>query len=75
MDAGRLVAERDEHGHRQVNGADLAAFARAQVGRRATAGVSSARKPLQRIVTERDQRALGEAQVEIAAGPYRRGGD
>ncbi|MBE1583412.1 helix-turn-helix domain-containing protein [Nonomuraea angiospora] len=31
VDAGRPGAERDEHGHRQVNGADLAAFARSQI--------------------------------------------
>ncbi|GAA3166093.1 hypothetical protein GCM10020001_109150 [Nonomuraea salmonea] len=43
VDAGRLRAERDEHGHRQVNGADLAAFARAQVGESGGGGRSSAR--------------------------------
>lgn len=28
VDAGRVVAERDEHGHRIIPGAELAAFAR-----------------------------------------------
>ncbi len=31
VDGGRLRADRDEHGHRRVDGADLAAFARAQI--------------------------------------------
>lgn len=69
VDAGRLPAERDEHGHRQINGADLAAFARAQVepgdGTR-----SSARNRLRGIVTEVIRDAV-MAQVEIAAGPFR----
>src|SRR5687768_5907476 len=31
VDAGRLAAVRDEHGHRQVDGVDLASFARSQI--------------------------------------------
>jgi molybdopterin-binding protein len=69
VDAGRLRAERDEHGHRQVNGADLAAFARGQVesggGRN-----SSARNRFRGIVTEVIRDSV-MAQVEIAAGPFR----
>ncbi|GII64764.1 MerR family transcriptional regulator [Sphaerisporangium krabiense] len=70
VDAGRLAAERDEHGHRQVNGADLAAFARAQVGTTGDGGCSSARNRFRGIVTEVRKDAV-MAQVEIAAGPFR----
>ena len=69
VDAGRLTAERDEHGHRQVNGADLAAFARTQV-EAVEGGRSSARNRLRGIVTEVIRDAV-MAQVEIAAGPFR----
>ena len=70
VDAGRLAAERDEHGHRQVNGADLAAFARAQVETSGDGGRSSARNRFRGIVTEVIRDAV-MAQVEIAAGPFR----
>ena len=33
VDAGRLAAARDEHGHRVIDGVDLAAFARTQADR------------------------------------------
>ncbi|MEU6741415.1 TOBE domain-containing protein [Streptosporangium sandarakinum] len=69
VDGGRLRAERDEHGHRQVNGADLAAFARAQV-ESVDDGRSSARNRFRGIVTEVIRDAV-MAQVEIAAGPFR----
>ncbi|MGN9845927.1 TOBE domain-containing protein [Nonomuraea sp. H19] len=69
VDAGRLAAERDEHGRRLVNGADLAAFARAQI-EQVDGGRSSARNRLRGIVTEVIKDAV-MAQVEIAAGPYR----
>ncbi|MEV0159575.1 helix-turn-helix transcriptional regulator [Nonomuraea fuscirosea] len=70
VDAGRLGAERDEHGHRRVKGADLAAFARAQVGADDDGGRSSARNRFRGIVTEVIRDAV-MAQVEIAAGPFR----
>ncbi|MFI6742484.1 molybdopterin-binding protein [Nonomuraea sp. NPDC050451] len=70
VDAGRLAAERDEHGHRQVNGADLAAFARAQVEESESGSRSSARNRFRGIVTEVIRDAV-MAQVEIAAGPFR----
>ncbi|MFI7135568.1 molybdopterin-binding protein [Nonomuraea sp. NPDC050153] len=70
VDAGRLAAERDEHGHRQVNGADLAAFARAQVEEIESGGRSSARNRFRGIVTEVLRDSV-MAQVEIAAGPFR----
>lgn len=69
VDTGRLRAERDEHGHRQVNGGDLAAFARAQV-ESVDGGRSSARNHFRGIVTEVIKDAV-MAQVEIAAGPFR----
>jgi molybdopterin-binding protein len=72
VDAGRLSAQRDEHGHRIVPGPELAAFAR-ELARSETAeeGVpSSARNRFRGIVTEV---ILGDvaAQVEIQAGPFR----
>ncbi|WP_428847064.1 TOBE domain-containing protein [Rhizohabitans arisaemae] len=70
VDAGRLPATRDEHGHRIVAGTDLAAFARAQVGAESGSGHSSARNRLRGIVTE-VVRDTVMAQVEIAAGPFR----
>ncbi len=71
VDAGRLDAARDDHGHRTVAGAELAAFARSladepdEATRR-----SSARNRLPGIVTAitRDQVM---AQVDIQAGPFR----
>jgi molybdopterin-binding protein len=72
VDAGRLPASRDGDGSRLVDGADLAALARA----RATTGqadgtpVSSARNRLSGIVTGVTRDTV-MAQVEITAGPYR----
>ena len=73
VDAGRVDAERDEHGHRIIPGARLAAFAR-ELARPETAAEeglpSSARNRFKGIVTEV---ILGDvmAQVEIQAGPHR----
>ncbi|WP_113699446.1 TOBE domain-containing protein [Nonomuraea lactucae] len=69
VDSGRLPADRDEHGHRQVSGAHLAAFARSQV-ETVDGGRSSARNRFRGIVTEVIRDAV-MAQVEIAAGPFR----
>jgi len=73
VDADRLPARRDQAGRRVVEGADLAAFARARIAdgeAEHTAATSSARNRLRGIVTEvvRD-RVM--AQVEITTGPYR----
>ncbi|NJP34392.1 TOBE domain-containing protein [Micromonospora thermarum] len=71
VDAGRLRAVRDEHGHRTVDGADLAAFARAQAAdpdERADA--SSARNRLRGIVVNVVKDTV-MAQVDIQAGPFR----
>ncbi|WP_285776752.1 helix-turn-helix domain-containing protein [Microtetraspora sp. NBRC 13810] len=69
VDAGRLTARRDEHGHRMVAGTDLAAFARARI-ETGDGSVSSARNRLSGIVTDVLKDSV-MAQVEIAAGPYR----
>jgi molybdopterin-binding protein len=71
VDAGRLVAQRDDHGHRIISGPDLAAFARSQALRDEQGGTtSSARNRFRGIVTEVVRDGV-MAQVEIAAGPFR----
>lgn len=71
IDAGKLPARRDAHGHRTVTGADLAAFARSQAGvENGETGGSSARNHLRGIVT-RVERDGVMAQVELQAGPFR----
>lgn len=73
IDAGRLPAARDEHGHRTITGADLAAFALtlADTDERDRFGsLSSARNRFRGIVT-RVVRDGVMAQVEIQAGPHR----
>jgi molybdopterin-binding protein len=66
VDAGRLAAARDPQGHRVVDGADLAAFVRAD----ARPQVSSARNRLRGIVTAVVKDTV-MAQVELQAGPFR----
>jgi molybdopterin-binding protein len=71
VDAGRLAAGRDEHGHRTIAGADLAGFARTMAdepdpGTRR----SSARNRLRGIVTAITRDSV-MAQVDIQAGPFR----
>ncbi|MFJ9695673.1 molybdopterin-binding protein [Kitasatospora sp. NPDC101183] len=71
VDAGRVAAERDEHGHRIIPGAELAAFARELARQESAEGLrSSARNRFPGIVTDVK---LGDvaAQVEIQAGPFR----
>jgi molybdopterin-binding protein len=71
IDAGRLTATRDQHGHRTIDGVDLAAFVRAQAtdvdGR---SDESSARNRLRGIVTAVVKDTV-MAQVDIQAGPFR----
>ena len=69
-DAGRLGAARDEHGHRAIAGADLAAFARSLAAEPDTGRRSSARNRLPGIVTAITRDAV-MAQVDIQAGPFR----
>src|SRR5687768_8596718 len=72
VDSGRLSAGRDEHGHRIVQGADLASFVKAHGRGEADTGTStsSARNRLSGIVTDVVRDGV-MAQVEIQAGPFR----
>jgi molybdopterin-binding protein len=71
VDAGRLAAGRDEHGHRVINGVDLAGFVRAQAGTpEDRSDASSARNRLRGIVTAVVKDTV-MAQVDIQAGPFR----
>jgi molybdopterin-binding protein len=71
VDAGRLGAARDEHGHRSIAGTDLAAFARS-LGEEPGAGSrrSSARNRMRGIVVAITRDTV-MAQVDIQAGPFR----
>jgi molybdopterin-binding protein len=71
VDAGRLPAGRDDHGHRSIAGADLAAFARSQADE-PDPGVrrSSARNRLRGIVIAIARDGV-MAQVDLQAGPFR----
>ncbi|MGH3342431.1 MAG: TOBE domain-containing protein [Carbonactinosporaceae bacterium] len=72
-DAGRLPTARDEHGHRVIDGRDLACFAvrlAADEGAPESPTHTSARNTFPGIVT-RVVRGDVAAQVEIQAGPHR----
>jgi molybdopterin-binding protein len=71
VDSGRLVAIRDEHGHRVIEGAALAAFARSLADEPdERANRSSARNRLPGIVTNIVRDGV-MAQVDLQAGPFR----
>jgi molybdopterin-binding protein len=71
VDAGRLAAERDDHGHRVIVGRDLAAFARSLADNPDDgSGRSSARNRLRGIVTAIAKDSV-MAKVDIQAGPFR----
>ncbi len=73
VDSGRLPAERDPHGHRVIDGVDLAGFLREQGAERAEERAltrSSARNRFRGIVTAVTTDTV-MAQVEIQAGPFR----
>ena len=71
IDSGRLIAERDEHDHRVIEGPALAEFVRSHSNEPdERAGVSSARNRLRGIVTN-IVRDTVMAQVDIQAGPFR----
>jgi molybdopterin-binding protein len=71
VDAGRLGAARDDHGHRVIEGTDLAAFVRAQSAEpEERSELSSARNRLRGIITAVVKDTV-MAQVDIQAGPFR----
>jgi molybdopterin-binding protein len=70
VDAGRLPADRDQHGHRAIEGERLAEFVRAQAGIDEGSEFSSARNRLRGIVTAVVKDTV-MAQVDIQAGPFR----
>jgi molybdopterin-binding protein len=69
-DSGRLPAARDDHGHRVVEGADLAAYLSAHGRAEEGTATSSARNRFGGLVTGIKKDSV-MAQVEIQAGPYR----
>jgi molybdopterin-binding protein len=69
-DSGRLSATRDDHGHRIVEGADLAAHLSAHGRADEGTANSSARNRFTGLVTGIKKDAV-MAQVEIQAGPHR----
>ncbi|MFC5924182.1 TOBE domain-containing protein [Micromonospora vulcania] len=71
VDAGRVAAVRDEHGHRVIRGIDLATFVQTQAAEpEDRADESSARNRLRGIVTAVVKDTV-MAQVDIQAGPFR----
>lgn len=71
IDAGKLTATRDEHGHRLIEGAGLAGFAAARAAEREErSDSSSARNRLRGIVTAVVKDTV-MAQVDIQVGPFR----
>ena len=71
VDAGRLAATRDEHGHRVIDGVELAGFVRGNAGEPdGRSEESSARNRLRGIVTAVVKDTV-MAQVDIQTGPFR----
>ena len=70
VDTGRLTADRDAHGHRVIDGVDLAGYVRAHGTDDEDSDVSSARNRLRGIVTAVTKDKV-MAQVDIQAGPFR----
>lgn len=71
IDSGKLPAVREEHGHRIVAGAELAAFVRGQAKESGPESrFSSARNRMRGIVTDVVRDGV-MAQVEVQAGPFR----
>jgi molybdopterin-binding protein len=69
-DSGKLHASRDTHGHRYVEGADLAAYLSANGRNDDAAFTSSARNRFPGLVTGIKKDTV-MAQLEIQAGPFR----
>jgi molybdopterin-binding protein len=70
VDTGRLAADRDEHGHRVIDGVDLARYVRSHGTDDQDSDKSSARNRLRGIVTAVAKDTV-MAQVDIQAGPFR----
>ena len=70
VDTGRLTANRDEHGHRVIDGVDLAGYVRSNGTDDEDSDKSSARNRLRGIVTAVTKDTV-MAQVDIQAGPFR----
>jgi molybdopterin-binding protein len=71
IDSGRVAATRDEHGHRVIDGVDLAGFVRRQAAEPdVRSEESSARNRLRGVVTAVVKDTV-MAQVDIQAGPFR----
>ncbi len=70
VDGGRLPADRDDHGHRVIEGTDLAAYVRSHGATDTDDDRSSARNRLRGIVTAVLKDTV-MAQVDIQAGPFR----
>jgi molybdopterin-binding protein len=71
VDAGRLGAARDEHGHRSIAGVDLAAFVRSPAGEPDTGSRRSSARNRMRGIVVAITRDRVMAQVDIQAGPFR----
>ena len=71
VDAGRLGAARDDHGHRSIAGADLAAFARSLADEPDAGSRRSSARNRMRGVVVAITRDTVMAQVDIQAGPFR----
>jgi len=69
-DSGRLPATRDDHGHRVVEGADLAAYLSAHASPDEGSRASSARNRFVGLVTAVKKDTV-MAQVEMVCGPHR----
>ncbi|HKD98469.1 MAG TPA: TOBE domain-containing protein [Micromonosporaceae bacterium] len=69
-DTGRLPGSRDEHGHRVIEGRDLAAYLHDRGRADDRRHTSSARNRFPGLVTD-VKRDTVMAQVEIQAGPHR----
>jgi molybdopterin-binding protein len=71
VDAGRLGAARDGHGHRSIAGADLAAFVRSPAGEPDSGYRRSSARNRMRGIVVAIARDRVMAQVDIQAGPFR----
>src|SRR5438034_11735565 len=71
VDAGRLAATRDEHGHRVIDGVELARFVRSQAGEPASRSEESSARNRPRGIVTAVVKDTVMAQVDIQTGPFR----